>query len=268
MRIDRRRGRRLFGRDPAEFDRVRPDYPDRVYRVLEDRCGLSRGTATFEIGPGTGKATRELLRRGASPLVVVEPDPRLARFLRRSLGAGAARVRIVRSPFESAVLPAGAFDLGVAATSFHWLNERRSLRKVARLLRPGGWWAAWWSRTGDPLHPSAFGRAVDPLFDELPGRRSSRLTERAAFERERERRRAALRDVGLFDRVRVDTFHWTRVVDTETLVGLHRTFSNISTLPRAIRERFLARLERIADDQFAGRVALRMVVTLFTARRR
>ncbi|EQD38338.1 Methyltransferase type 11, partial [mine drainage metagenome] len=51
--------------------------------------------------------------------------------------------------FEEVPLRPGSFDLGVAATSFHWLPERRGLRKVARALRPGGWWAAWGNEHGD-----------------------------------------------------------------------------------------------------------------------
>ena len=48
--------------------------------MLEERCGLGEGTAVVEIGPGTGQATAELLRRGAH-VHAVEPGPGLARHL-------------------------------------------------------------------------------------------------------------------------------------------------------------------------------------------
>lgn len=267
-RIPRREGRRLFGRNPEEYDRVRSDYPPEIYRILRNRCGLAPGTSVFEIGAGTGKASRELLRQGANPLTVIEPDPRLVRFLRSSLAPWRRRVRFVATPFEDAELPSGAYDLGVAATSFHWLSERTALRKVARLLRPGGWWAAWWSLSGDPFHPNAFKKAADHLFRDLPGEHNPRTTERVVYARGRKRRIAALRSVGPFDRIGWRTVHWARKLDTPTLVGLHRTFSNISTLPAPTRRWFLTALRNLADEEFGGEVTMRMVATIYTARRR
>ena len=58
-----------------------------MFEILASRCGLRPGAAVFEIGPGTGIATRELLRLGADPLTVVEPDRRLVGFLLRSISA-------------------------------------------------------------------------------------------------------------------------------------------------------------------------------------
>ncbi|EQD27852.1 Methyltransferase type 11, partial [mine drainage metagenome] len=141
----------IFGRDPEAYHRARLPYPERVYQVLIRRCGLRPGTATFEIGPGTGIATRELLQRGASPLTLIEPDRRLVRFLRANLRYRPGAVTFHPHRFEEVPLRPGSFDLGVAATSFHWLPERRGLRKVARALRPGGWWAAWGNEHGDPF---------------------------------------------------------------------------------------------------------------------
>ena len=119
VQMDREEGGRSFGADPAGYHAVRPPYPERVYTLLEERCGLVPGARTLEIGPGTGLATRELLARGASPLVAVEPDERLAAFLGESLGA-AVDLRAAR--FEDAPLEPGSFDLAVCATAFHWID--------------------------------------------------------------------------------------------------------------------------------------------------
>jgi hypothetical protein len=75
--INRIEGRRAFGLDPLGYDRSRPVYPPGIYQLLEGRCGLRQGARVFEIGPGTGLATKRLLELGADPLLVVEPDERL-----------------------------------------------------------------------------------------------------------------------------------------------------------------------------------------------
>jgi 16S rRNA A1518/A1519 N6-dimethyltransferase RsmA/KsgA/DIM1 with predicted DNA glycosylase/AP lyase activity len=114
--IDRKEGRRLFGSDPAAYDRARPGHAERVYELLVERCGLGPGTAVLEIGPGTGHATRRLLELGADPLVTVEPDPALAEYLTTVTDD---RPRVLIAPLEEADLPVAAFQLAVAASSFH-----------------------------------------------------------------------------------------------------------------------------------------------------
>jgi hypothetical protein len=76
--IDRSFGRKAFGADPASYHSARPPYPDWVFATLVERCGLADGKSVFEIGPGTGTATRRLLDLGARPLIAIEPDPGLA----------------------------------------------------------------------------------------------------------------------------------------------------------------------------------------------
>ena len=257
--------RRVFGRDPATYDRVRPRYPDRVFAILEERCGLGPGTSVFEIGPGTGIATRELLRRGAGPMTLVEPDARMARYLGASLGRARRRATIVVVPFEKAPLPEATFDLGVAATSFHWLPERAALRKVARALRPGGWWAAWSNSTGAPPLATPFQRAIQPLYRRLSPR--GRLPTRTAALVERRARLRALRSVDRFEEIAFEEIAWSRSLGTADLRTLWGTFSEIATLPVRSRNRFLDDLARIADEQFGGRVELPMRTRMYTARR-
>jgi 16S rRNA (adenine1518-N6/adenine1519-N6)-dimethyltransferase len=48
--------------------------------------GLAPGQPLVEIGGGLGQLTAALLRRRLGPLTVIERDPRLARFLRRTFG--------------------------------------------------------------------------------------------------------------------------------------------------------------------------------------
>jgi hypothetical protein len=88
---------RLFGTDADGYRRGRPGYPSWLWDQLAACCGLAAGPSTLEIGAGAGQATAELLARGASPLVAVEPDAALAALLRARFGR---RVRVVEQPFE------------------------------------------------------------------------------------------------------------------------------------------------------------------------
>jgi SAM-dependent methyltransferase len=259
--IHRMFGREAFGRDPAGYDAARPSYPDWVFDFLRERCGLVPDAVTFEIGAGTGTATRQLLERGANPVVAVEPDERLAAFLRETIPDKALTVLI--APFEEAVLQETSFDLGISATAFHWLNEDSALTKVAKLLRPGGWWAMLWNVFGDSRIPDPFHEATKSLLNK-PLSPSAGNGE-VPFALDAETRIAALEQTAAFDSIEHRTGTWSLVLDPDQTVALYGTYSNVNIRPD--REEVLDELRRIARDEFQGRVIRNMITSLYVARR-
>jgi len=292
--IDRSFGRQAFGLNPAAYHAARPDYPEWVYDRLVD-CGLKPGARVFEIGAGTGKATRRLIEAGADPLVAIEPDARLADFLEQNqqkwepvlrpvlrknkeiehVGEPKFAVRaleaslrhpaltVVRAPFEEADLAEGGFDLGVSATAFHWLDEAAALEKVARLLRPGGWWAAIWHVFGDAGRPDPFHEATQSL---LSGYASPSAGERGVpFGLDVEARTQALTRTGAFDVVDYKIVPWQLVLTAEETVALYATYSDMAARPNM--DAVLMELGRIAREEFGDRVERNMTTSLFVARR-
>ncbi|MER9095433.1 methyltransferase domain-containing protein [Mesorhizobium sp. M0700] len=128
---------------------VRGEYPTRaVYpAVVLLSGGLAFAVADYTAqpleepreaaGPGTGQATRPLLDLGLSSVVAIEPDERLAVFLSDNLGrTSGGRLKVLTSCLLDTDLPEAAFDLGIAATAFHWVEPIAGLARVRRLLRP------------------------------------------------------------------------------------------------------------------------------------
>ena len=259
--IARRAGRRAFGHDPANYHAARPDYPDWVYNTLRTRCGLGPGAAVFEIGAGTGIATRRLLDAGARPLTAIEPDPRLADFLLRCNADPA--LKVVVSSFEDAELEASAYDLGVSATAFHWLEEDAALDKIAGVLRPGAWWAAVWNVFGDDSRPDAFHLASRELLEGLSS--PSAGESGVPFALDASARIAAIRKTGAFDAAECMTSPWSLFLNPKQTMALYETYSNVSV--RADRDAVLAELGRIAREDFSGRVVRNMTTSLYIARR-
>lgn len=255
-------GRVAFGLDPAGYDAARPMYPDWVFDFLRERCGLVPNTVTFEIGAGTGKATRRLLELGANPLVAVEPDERLAAFLRETIPDEA--LTVVVAPFEDAVLQKASFDLGLSATAFHWLDEDFALARVAELLRPGGWWVMLWNVFGDSGRPDPFHEATRKLLG-APLSPSAGNGD-VPFALDAEARLAALERTGAFDNVEHRTSTWSLALDPDQTVALYATYSNVNIRPD--REEVLSKLRRIACHEFQGCVTRNMSTSLYVARRR
>lgn len=260
--VDRSFGRRAFGANPAAYHAARPAYPDWVFTTLVERCGLTHGKSVFEIGPGTGTATRRLLDLGSKPLIAVEPDPSLVAYLRQANRDEA--LKVIVSTFEDAVLGESNFDLGVCATAFHWLEEDTALDKVAHLLRPGGWWAMVWNVFGDDSRPDPFHEATKALLTAPRG--PSAGTRGIPFALDTEARLQALKRTGAFDIIEHRTSFWSLELDPEQIMALYATYSEINA--RQDRQMVLTELGRIAHDEFHGRVSRNMITSLYIARHR
>jgi SAM-dependent methyltransferase len=263
--IDRAEGRHLFGGDPALYDTARPGYPERVYAILADRCGLAAGTRVFEVGPGPGRVTMRLLRAGAQ-VVAIEPDAALAAYLNTAAEQAGMEVDTHVASFEEARLPEGSFELGVAATSFHWLDQAAGLRRARELLAPGGWWAMWWNIFNDPDRSDPFYDATTSLFRALARSPTAGERGRPQFALDFEARTRDLTDAE-FEDIEVEVIPWTLCLDTAQVRDLYATFSPIARLAPEKREGVLDELTAIAENSFGGRVERAFLTAIYTSRR-
>lgn len=268
-RMPRELGGRAFGDDPAAYDGARPEYPPRIWQLLESRCGLGPGCRTLEIGPGTGLATRRLIEGGARPLVAVEPDERLAAFLLEDLRARglADAVSLHRARWEEVDLSPASFDLAVCATAFHWVEPHQGLARVARVLRPGGWWAMWWTVFGDPDRPDPLHDATAALLAGLARSPSAGVSWRAPFSLDEGARRDELEATGAFEDVAFERIATTLTLSSDEARGLYATFSSLKLLPPDERERLLDSVARVVAEELGGRVERPLVTAIYTARR-
>jgi SAM-dependent methyltransferase len=260
---DRELARRWsFNERADEYRLARPPYPQRVYELLVQRCGLGPGKAVLEIGPGTGLATQELLARGAQ-VVAVETGAGLASHLEVDLGCD--QLSVLRSDFETAHLPARNFDIAVAATSFHWVDRSVALPKLAALLRPSGWMAVWWTVFGDPERPTEFRSRLTDLYGEhLPDERRDPtdvpVPLRVDWWTDE------LQAGGWFDVVDVELIRWEHVLTGDGARRLFGSFPNVNEMPVQDREAFLAAIGDLVDSSFGGAVIDPYVTAVYLAR--
>ena len=248
-----------FNLDPAGYATGRPGYPPVVFDVLQEQCGLGPGASVIEIGPGTGQATAELLRRGAT-VHAIEPGAALAEHLVAAHGGEALTVSV--SSFEEAELADGATDLIVAATSFHWVDTTIGMEKALSALRPGGWIALWWNLWYDPSGPDAFSRALDPMFEEFGDRQSP-----AHVDQNQEEHWLPLMRPAGFEDVTSERFPWEVEQRSDDLVALFSTFSGMRIRPAEEQTQMLERIRAVADEQFGGKVRRTYQTALYTGRK-
>jgi SAM-dependent methyltransferase len=87
----------------------------------------------LDLGAGTGKLTRQLHQRGLE-VIAVEPSA----GMREQLARAVPGVALLEGAAESIPLPDGSVDAVLVAQAWHWVDPRRALPEVARVLKPGG----------------------------------------------------------------------------------------------------------------------------------
>jgi SAM-dependent methyltransferase len=257
-------GREAFGGDPANYDSARPPYPEATWQALRNRAGLRPGIDILEVGAGTGLATRHLLAHDPQSLVAIEPDRRLAEYLKSTIPDG--RLAVIAEPFETTGLVDTSFDLVACATAFHWLEPMPALERMRSLLRRGGHVALWWNVFGEPGREDAFHEATAHLFTGHPTSPSGGGTVALPFGLDAEARLADFATAGLIAD-RPEVFRWTLPLSTDAMRRLYATYSNVTALTPDERERLLDGLAEVAERQFGGVVERNLTTAIYTARR-
>jgi SAM-dependent methyltransferase len=134
---------RSFGTAAERYDRYRPTYaPEAVSWALGPR---PRRVA--DLGAGTGILSR-LVRFLGHRVLAVEPDA----LMRARLVEASPGVLALGGTAEAVPLATRSVDAVVAGQAYHWFDPEPAHREFARVLRPGGVFAALWN-DADPRVP-------------------------------------------------------------------------------------------------------------------
>lgn len=131
-----RNKRTHFDDKVADYDKIRPEYPQEIFRDILMYSNILTGKTAIEIGAGTGKATQPFLDAGYD-VTAVEIGLNMADFLLKKFSEY-KDFNVVVSSFEDAVLQENSYDLIYAATAFHWVDAEIGCPKAFRLLKNGG----------------------------------------------------------------------------------------------------------------------------------
>lgn len=251
--------RSVFDLAASEYDAARPSYPAALYDELEHQTGRLAGKVILDCGAGTGIASRQLAERGA-------------RVVSLDVGEQMLRMAKARSPQSACVLADGNWmpaagksaDLVTFAQSWHWFDQWTAAAQVARVLKPGGYWAAWWNRAK---------AAGEPWFDEYeqlvlascPGYEWLHSGEDLMVPDWADARVAAearMEPAGIL------VVPWTRQVSAADWITDNRSKSYFIELEPTFRESVLDRMAAIIAAQFpAGQMTVPYVTALVLARK-
>jgi SAM-dependent methyltransferase len=225
---------RSFGAVAAEYDRLRSGPSEESLDWL-----LPPGAEdVLEIGAGTGVLTRLLAERVAH-VTAVEPDDRM----RAVLSDSGVRVDVRAGHGEELRVDSSSYDVVIAASAWHWVDEALAVPEAARVLRPGGRLALTWNGVD---------RSLDWMRSLWAGGVDLSPNEKAAIDRRRRSRHLVDVEAGgpsPFLQPETKLFRWTRRMAKDDLIGMAATYSAVITLEDEARRRHLESMRRYLDSQ-------------------
>ncbi|WP_375475040.1 class I SAM-dependent methyltransferase [uncultured Jatrophihabitans sp.] len=219
-----------FGSVAAEYDRVRPTYPDALIVEL-----LGRGPRdALDVGCGTGKAARLLAARGL-PVLGVEIDPAMAEVAR------AHGIEVEVGAFETWDNAGRRFDLLTCGQAWHWVDPARGAAKAREVVRPGGTVALFWNRVShaDDVH-EALQQVYERISPDLADQPDRRLA------RDRSAATDGLAAAGFIDLTERE-FTWQRDYSRAEWLALLSTFSDHHLLPADQWRQLSAGVSEVVD---------------------
>jgi SAM-dependent methyltransferase len=259
-----RRLRTTFDRAASGYQRARPGYPAELYSGLLTITGVRPPARLLEVGPGPGKATLPLARRGFR-ITAVELGHALAAEARRNL-AGYPDASVVTASFEEWEPPeAGRFDLVYAATAWNWVDPAVKYAKAAAFLRPYGHLAVWNAGHALPAGFDPFFTEIQKVYDEIgegdgepwppPEERPDPIADEFAAD-------------GHFEVVGVRRYLWALRYTAEEYLALLDTFSGHIAMEPARRDHLYREVRRLLAVRDDGRLTRHWSAVLTVGRRR
>lgn len=259
-------GSSAFGQQAANYNDVRPDYPNWMFDLLVGQNALYPGVCTLEIGAGNGLATREIVARGAAPLTLIEPDTRFETYLTELRDARDEPCKLIFATFELSKVSDTLFDLVVIATTFHWLDPVTRIRKLAECTQVGGHVALIWNVFQGLHSPDPFHEATHDLLSGLPVSPSGG-PDAIPVALDTQARKSEFLESGFFEMVMYAESHWSLSLSPGEIRSLYSTYSNLSSLPEDAQSELLDKLEAVARNEFGGVVVRNMTSPMYLFRR-
>ena len=235
-----------FGNAAEHYERGRPVWPGEAV----DAAGVPSDAHVLDLGAGTGKLTRLLAERFAH-VTAVEPDAAMRELIQwGDVREGSA---------ERIPLPDTSVDAVFAAEAFHWFANEASLGEIARVLRPAGTLALFWTRSNGDVKPPVpeVDVFLEGMRESIPGGWSANTFFSGEWQR--------IFDGTPFEELRVAVVPFEHSVDRDEYVSYLLSQSSIAARSPLERAEIAAKVDRIVAE---GTYVLPMRVEVYTTRSR
>ena len=232
----------------AGYDSHRPSPPRALLDMLCLEAQVERPQLVVDFGSGTGLSTRAWAER-ADEVVGVEASPEMRE--QAEAATATANVRFVEAYAQETGLAEGTADLVTCSQSFHWMEPEPTLAEAARILRPGGVFAAYDYDWPPVVHPE-----VEAGFEAMIQRIGMRRALRGQPRHTKDMHLDRIRDSGHFRYVREVVLHSRERGSAKRIVGMALSLGPLTVMLKdgvSEEEVGLAALREAADRALGER---------------
>jgi ubiquinone/menaquinone biosynthesis C-methylase UbiE len=211
----------------AHYDAYRPQPPAIILDILTQLAQVERPKLVVDLGSGTGLSTRIWSKRSGQ-VIGTEPSDDMRRQA-EAHADGQANIRYQAGFSTATGLADNSADIVTCSQSLHWMEPNGTLAEVARILRPGGVFAAY-----DCDWPATMHWEAEQAENAFMGR-VSKLEQEHGFSRgvrswRKDEHLARMRASGRFRYVKEVVVHSVEQGNAELLVGLALSQGGVMTL--------------------------------------
>lgn len=248
--LERNERKVVFDELAADYDAIRPGYPEKLIENLLLLSDLKKDARILEVGCGTGQATRSLAQHDVQ-MTCIDISAALLTIAEEHF-QGQSNVRFEQASFEDYSDDDLSFDMILAATSWHWIDPEIRYTKVSRLLKPNGRLVILANLFPKPYQSGFFQRAQDVYGTVVPewGPPASTATTMDNIRKSVDEMEAS----GIFHNIIVCEEKWKQVYSRDEYCQLLRTYSDHYRLGEERLSRLLKGLGTIIDQEYGGHV--------------
>ena len=212
------------------YDQFRPQPPIILLDILTQLARAERPRRVVDLGSGTGLSTVIWSAR-AEQVIGVEPnaDMRHQAEARTAALPDTSNVKYIDAISSQTGLPDASADIVTCSQSLHWMDPAPTFAEVARLLRPGGVFAAYDTDWPPTLNWQAE-RAYRDFVERAEALGEQRGWYHGIMKWKKEEHLGRMQASGRFRFVKEIAVHHTEPGDAERLVGLALSQGSVATL--------------------------------------
>ncbi len=252
----------VFDQIARDYDEVRPGYPQELIDDIISISGIPEDGRILEIGCGTGQATIPFAKRGYY-MICLDIGKEMATLAAKKCQKY-PRVHIYPISFEEWKPEMNSFDLVISATAFHWISPEIGYPKAAQVLKDSGYIAIF-----SNLHPTpytGFFQAVQRVYQsvvpEWKDPNSGPSTENKIKPTEN-----YINRTGLFEKVLVKRYPWTKKYTADQYIKLLNTYSDHRCLDKKRRKKLFNDIRTLIEDEYGGRIIRPYLTVLYIAKK-
>jgi len=220
--------------DALDYDELRSEYAPEAVSWVAERCGIGLGSSVVDLAAGTGRLSGRFLQLGVD-VIAVEPAANMRAVLKERFPT----VRVIVATAESMPFDDGAVDAVVVGNAFHHFGRDAAMAEIHRILRPGGALAVFWAWPAEEEQLKIPGmRAIFEAVEETHAQAAIMAAHRSWSE--------PPATVDGFDPFERREFSTTHVLPAARFADLYATFSDVVSLPAAIRAGLLDRIGQLS----------------------